>query len=193
MLGGHATRLVKRMEWGNITGDKENQDYIDENTLSCRYLLEKKGKKQLIVLGLNPSTADSVAPDRTMCRVMHYAEQENFDGFAMINLYPQRAKKPRNLRIFNNELHQKNLSKIKNLVASIENPVILLAFGGNMTKVGFLQFCFIDIYNVLKTYNPSWKCLDIGKTGIPKHPLCLKNQLRMKDFDIDKFIGTLKI
>ncbi|MEE1211187.1 MAG: DUF1643 domain-containing protein [Treponema sp.] len=181
------------MKWENIIGDNENQNYIDENTLSCRYLLEKKGKKELIVLGLNPSTADSVEPDRTMCRVMHYAEQENFDGFAMINLYPQRATQPQNLKIYNNELHQKNLSKIKTLVASIENPVILLAFGGNITKVGFLQSCFIDIYNVLKTFNPSWKCLDIGKTGIPKHPLYLKNELRMKDFDIDKFIGTLKI
>lgn len=86
------------MKWENITGDTENQDYIDEHTLSCRYLLEKKGKKELIVLGLNPSTADSVEPDRTMRRVMHYAEQENFDGFAMINLYPQRATKPENLK-----------------------------------------------------------------------------------------------
>ena len=34
------------MKWENIIGDNENQNYIDENTLSCRYLLEKKGKKE---------------------------------------------------------------------------------------------------------------------------------------------------
>ena len=70
MLYAQLTELVeKRMKWENITGDTENQDYIDEHTLSCRYLLEKKGKKELIVLGLNPSTADFVEPDRTMRRV----------------------------------------------------------------------------------------------------------------------------
>lgn len=42
-----------------------------------------------------------------MRKVMHYAEQENFDGFTMINLYPQRATKPENLKSFDKELHQK--------------------------------------------------------------------------------------
>ena len=35
------------MKWENIIGDTENQNYIDENTLSCRYLLEKIEKKEL--------------------------------------------------------------------------------------------------------------------------------------------------
>ena len=96
------------MEWTNIIGDIENQQYIDEYTLTCRYSLEKQGNNELIVLGLNPSTADSTKPDRTMKKVMHYAEQEGFDGFAMINLYPRRATKPVNLGEFNKEIHARN-------------------------------------------------------------------------------------
>ena len=65
-----------------------------------------------------------------MNKVMHYAEQEGFDGFAMINLYPRRATKPCNLNDFIQEIHQKNHNKINALVLRIENPVILLAFGG---------------------------------------------------------------
>ena len=180
------------MEWTNIVGDSENQKYINEFTLSCRYLLEKKGKHELIVLGLNPSTADSEIPDRTMKKVMHYAEQEKFDGFAMINLYPKRATKPCNLKDFNQEIHQKNLKKIEALVSRIQNPVILLAFGGNIMNIKFLKTCFFDIYTLLSKYNPSWKCLDIGKTGFPKHPLYLRKDLIMKNFDIERFISILK-
>jgi|GEM_PF-3332833 len=33
------------MEWEDITGDLENQTYIDEHILTCRYLLEKKAKR----------------------------------------------------------------------------------------------------------------------------------------------------
>ena len=179
------------MEWMNITCDPENQGYIDA-PLTCRYLLEKKGKKKLIVLGLNPSTANSKVPDSTMKKVMHYAEQESFDSFAMVNVYPQRATNPEDLKNFNEELHRKNLTKIEAVVSQIEKPVVLLAFGGNIMKIKFLSSCFIDIYKLLKKYNPSWKCLDIGATGIPKHPLYLKNSLRMKDFDIDSFILTLQ-
>ena len=180
------------MEWTNVIGDSENQKYIDEYTLSYRYLLEKKGKHELIVLGLNPSTADSEVPDRTMKKVMHYAEQENFDGFAMINLYPQRATKPYNLKEFNQEIHKKNLSKIKTLISGMNKPVILLAFGGNIMNIKFLRKCLFDIYNLVSNYKPSWKCLDIGKTGFPKHPLYLRKDLRMKNFDIERFVSIIK-
>lgn len=179
------------MEWVNITGDIENQKYIDEKTLSHRYLLEKKGNRELIVLGLNPSTADSEVPDRTMKKVMHYAEQEGFDGFAMINLYPQRAIKPYNLKEFNPEIHKKNLEKIETLISRIENPIILLAFGGNIMNIAYLKICLIDIHNLLIKYNTSWKCLDVGKTGFPKHPLYLRNDLRMKNFNIDNFLSNI--
>jgi len=180
------------MEWTNIIGDSENQKYIDEYTLCCRYLLEKKGNHELIVLGLNPSIADSEVPDRTMKKVMHYAEQEGFDGFAMINLYPRRAIKPYNLREFNQKIHKKNLEKIDSLFLQIDNPIILLAFGGNIMKIKFLTTCLFDVYNVLRKYNPSWKCLDVGKTGFPKHPLYLRKSLKMKSFDIDNFISSLQ-
>jgi len=179
------------MEWTNIIGDSENQEYIDEYTLSCRYSLEKTGLNELIILGLNPSTADSTKPDRTMNKVMHYANQEGFDGFAMINLYPRRATKPANLGEFNKEIHEKNLQKIEALVSKFENPVILLAFGNNIQYVKYLKSCFVDIYNRLKKYSPSWKCLDVGITGNPKHPLYLKKSLRLQNFDIENYISKI--
>ena len=62
------------------------------NADTVRYLLKKEGKRVLYVIGINPSTANEEMPDRTIVRVMGFAEDNGFDGFAMINLYPQRSR-----------------------------------------------------------------------------------------------------
>ena len=59
-------------------------------------------------------------------------------------------------------------------------------------NIKFLRNCLFDIYNLLSKYNPSWKCLDIVVTGFPKHPLYLRNDLRIKSFDIENFLLKIK-
>lgn len=62
-----------------------------------RFVLGSSGQKPLFVIGLNPSTADDKKPDKTIRRVMGFAEGNGFDSFVMMNLYPQRATKPTDL------------------------------------------------------------------------------------------------
>lgn len=83
---------------------------------TVRYLLKKEGKRILYVIGINPSTANETKPDRTLGRVMGFAEENGFDGFAMVNLYPQRSTRPYNLhQELCVEMHKNNLSVIKEL------------------------------------------------------------------------------
>ncbi len=77
----------------------------DANTV--RYLLKKEGKRILYVIGINPSTANQEKPDRTIRRVMGFAEDNGFDGFAMINLYPQRSTLP-----YHPRQHSRRLSDV---------------------------------------------------------------------------------
>ena len=56
-----------------------------------RYLLGTKGDKTLIVIGINPSTANKDVSDRTIARVMGHIERYGYDSFVMINIYPLRA------------------------------------------------------------------------------------------------------
>ena len=56
-----------------------------------RFVLEQPGKKMLLVVGLNPSTADETHPDPTTHKVMGFAEGGGYDGFAMLNLSSERA------------------------------------------------------------------------------------------------------
>ena len=62
-----------------------------------RYALIQEGKRDIFIIGLNPSTADETKPDPTMRRTMQIAEFNGYDGFIMLNLYPQRSTKPKDL------------------------------------------------------------------------------------------------
>ena len=61
---------------------------------SVRYTLIKEGKRMIYVFGVNPSTATDSIPDPTMRKVIRFAGNNGFDGFAMMNLYPLRSTNP---------------------------------------------------------------------------------------------------
>ena len=62
-----------------------------------RFVLEQPGERMLLVVGLNPSTADETHPDLTVRKVVGFAEGGGYDGFAMLNLSSERATDKRSL------------------------------------------------------------------------------------------------
>ena len=156
---------------------------------TVRYVLKKDGKRILYIIGINPSTANEEKPDRTIGRVMGFAENNGYDGFAMINLYPQRSTRPFNLhRELCVEMHKNNLSSIKELFNNVQSPTILLAFGNNIGIRKYLKECFRDIVSVLQSHSPQWK--QIGNpTGLgnPRHPLYARND-SFTDFDVQQYL-----
>ena len=62
-----------------------------------RFVLEQPGERMLLVVGLNPSTADETHPDPTVRKVVGFAEGGRYDGFAMLNLASERATDKRSL------------------------------------------------------------------------------------------------
>lgn len=89
--------------WSTHTVNME-PDYSDPNSKNYRYCLEgcasgkEKALNPLIIIALNPSTADEKLPDDTMKRVVPYMEINGFDGFVMLNLYPLRSTNPKVLK-----------------------------------------------------------------------------------------------
>ena len=166
------------------------------NTKTYRYSLKGNAAaiNPLIVIGLNPSTADEEKPDQTMKRVVSLMEINGFDGFVMLNLYPLRTPYPKKLKSIgiDSEEHKTNLEKIDSCIKYISKPTILLAFGANIAKIKGLANCFKDIVEQCKSYNPDWCCLDKTKDGHPKHPLFLPEDLRLQDFDIDDYLRKLE-
>ena len=161
----------------------------DTNTV--RYLLKKEGKRILYVIGINPSTANEEKPDRTIVRVMGFADKNGYDGFAMINLYPQRSTRPYNLhRELCVEMYEKNLSVIKELFNNVQSPTILLAFGNNIGIRKYLKDCFGEIVSILQPCSPQWKQIgNLTRLGNPRHPLYARYG-SFAEFDVKQFLTS---
>lgn len=167
----------------------ENITMIGDND-KVRYLLKKEGSKPLVVIGVNPSTANDDRPDATMTRVLGIAERNGYDGFIMLNLYPQRCVKPSSLGPeFDPAIHEENLRQIKDALAGIDHPDVLLAFGDNIGIRPYLKNCLRDIVAVINGHNPHW--LQLGTptgNGNPRHPL-YAGYRELTDFDINGYLN----
>lgn len=139
---------------------------------TVRYALKKEGSNPLVVIGVNPSKATDKISDHTMTKVMGFAQYNGFDGFLMLNLYPQRSTNPNELdKTMNTELHNENLRIIVSEITHIESPSVLLAYGDAIERRPFLKSCLRDIISLFSLKNPQW--MQIGtytKSGNPRHP-----------------------
>lgn len=157
---------------------------------TVRYVLKKEGSKPLVVIGVNPSTANDNCPDATMTRVLGIVERNGYDSFIMLNLYPQRCVKPSSLRHeFDPAIHEENLRQFKEALAGIDHPDVLLAFGDNIGIRPYLKNCLRDIVAVINGHNPHW--LQLGtptRNGNPRHPL-YAGYRELTDFDINGYLN----
>lgn len=64
--------------------------YSNAHDDQWRYTLGQSGKRPLLTIGLNPSTATQEKADPTVARVERIAKDKGFNGFVMLNLYPVR-------------------------------------------------------------------------------------------------------
>ena len=66
-----------------------------------RYELHRewdKDKKKVLFIMLNPSTADGMKDDLTTIRCINFAKKWGYGGIMIGNIYPFRAKRPKDLR-----------------------------------------------------------------------------------------------
>ena len=66
-----------------------------------RYELHRewdKSKRKVLFIMLNPSTADGLNNDLTTIRCMNFAKKWGYGGIMIGNIYPFRAKRPKDLR-----------------------------------------------------------------------------------------------
>nr|WP_313966157.1 DUF1643 domain-containing protein [uncultured Porphyromonas sp.] len=164
--------------------------------INHRYVLSSEGAKPLVVIGVNPSTANESKLDATMRRVRGFAEHNDYDGFVMINLYPQRATNfgavPQQR---NEELHQKNLEAIRAFFKESEELDILAAWGNHAGERTYLKDCFRDIVSVLQEggRKVAWKQIGaLTKKKHPRHPLYARQDSSLEVFDVARYLEKRK-
>lgn len=147
-----------------------------------RYVLKKAGQHPLIILGINPSTADESKPDRTISKIMGFCDKWGFDSFIMLNVYPLRATKPSSLPFeFDIQLHEKNMKYINQVLSENKKPSILLAYGNSIFKRKFLKTFLSQILDLFKKYE-NCSLFQLGtptKMGNPRHPLYVKYDTKL--------------
>jgi hypothetical protein len=72
----------------------------------------------LVVIGLNPSTADATTDDPTIRRCIGFAKRERLGGLVMLNLFAFRATDPKRMRCADDPVGPDNDHAIREAVAA---------------------------------------------------------------------------
>ncbi len=179
----------------HIEYDVRDWLYVPNHYGEYRYILGTTGKKPLICIGINPSTAAPNKLDNTLKSVERIAKGNGFDSFIMFNVYAQRATRPQDMdREMNAELHRENM-KAFDYVLSLyegEHPAVWAAWGNIVVMRPYLRHCLRDMAEIGKTHGALWYSSGaISKKGHPHHPLYLRKDSGLDEFDIDKYLNIL--
>ena len=158
-----------------------------------RYILGTRGKKPLICIGINPSTAKPDDLDNTLKSVERIALGNGFDSFIMFNVYAQRATNPDAMeQQCNVQLHRENLEAFRYVLSISEKPAVWAAWGTIIEKREYLPACLRDMLSAGEAYGAQWYCAGaISKKGHPHHPLYLRKDEKLKSFDIHGYLDRL--
>lgn len=122
-----------------------------------------QSKEIAMFIGLNPSTADEVKNDPTVTRCINYAKKWRCGGIIMSNIFAYRATDPKIMKSAADPVGPENDEWLLKLADEADLIVAVWGNHGNFIKRG---------ETVVKLLNKSeLHCLDINKTGHPKHPL----------------------
>lgn len=156
----------------------------------ARFALGEKGQHTLITLGVNPSTATDRHFDPTIRKVIGFAERHGFDGWLMINIYPQRATFPGNLHNeMNRTYHKTNLKVVGILISQIPHPKIWCAWGNAIGERPYLKRCLKDFVDMVSEYAPRYYHIGaLTAYGNPRHPSRLPYSLAMEEFNMKRYL-----
>lgn len=187
-----------------LTGRTDGKDYDTEKWLyvpdfysEYRYILGTRGKKPLICIGINPSTAKPDDLDNTLKSVERIALGNGFDSFIMFNVYAQRATSPKDMeKECNYELHNENMKAFEYILSLSESePAVWAAWGTIINERDYLAPCVMDMIRLGEKYGTKW--YTAGKRskngGHPHHPLYLKKDSVLDEFQAEDYVKGLML
>ena len=164
--------------------------YVPNTYSEYRYILGTRGKKPLICIGINPSTAAPDDLDPTLQSVQRIALANGYDSFLMFNVYAQRATRPDDMEMqCNRQLHEENRKAFRYLLSLSEEPAVWAAWGNIIMKRDYLMDCMRDFLADGKAVGAKWYTAGpLLKSGHPHHPLYLKRDTALLDFDVEAYL-----
>lgn len=179
----------------------------EDKESGTRFVLGVQGRRTLCCVGVNPSTARPDRLDPTSRSVVRLAEAHGFDGWRLFNLYGQRTTDPRGLHEARDEgLHRRNLACLERHLREVREqemkgtssaerseagePVVWAAWGTLIEIRPWLDRCLVDVARVVRECGGRWVAMgEATRAGHPRHPLFLKRETPMAQFDIDVYVA----
>lgn len=167
--------------------------YVPNHYSEYRYILGTRGRKPLICMGINPSTAAPDALDPTLQSAQRIALSNGYDSFLMFNVYAQRATDPDSMeRRCNERLHQENLRAFQYLLSLSPQPAVWAAWGAIIEKRDYLAVCLSDQIALGQRAGARWFTAGpISKKGHPHHPLYLRKDAPLNPFDPELYCQNI--
>ena len=168
--------------------------YVPNRYDEYRYILGTRGKKPVICIGINPSTAAPDNLDPTLKSAQRIAHANGYDSFLMFNVYAQRATRPDDMEKERNEwLHAENMKAFRYLLSIAgERPAVWAAWGSIIEKRGYLADCVREMLEIGREAGAVWlHAGPLSVKGHPHHPLYLKSDTPLEDFDAQGYLNGL--
>ena len=164
--------------------------YVPNTYSEYRYILGTRGEHPLICMGINPSTAAPDALDPTLQSVERIAHANGYDSFLMFNVYAQRATRPDDMEpACNPQLHAENRKAFRYLLSLSPRPAVWAAWGNIIEKRAYLMDCVRDFLADGEAAGARWYTAGpLLKSGHPHHPLYLRRDTALQDFDIQAYL-----
>lgn len=195
----HGLSNASQRAMKNATEEPEDIDYqkwfYESDIIGFdmyRYALGEKGKRPLIVFGINPSTATPEHLDATLKAIKGVVDSsDKYNGYMMFNIYPQRATNPMCMHYSPiDKAYRKNLEVIEEYLSELTQKFgtldIWAAWGENITTRKYLKDSLRDIAEIACRYPVNW--MQKGNNKNPHHPLYLKRTMKFIPFDLNKYL-----
>ncbi len=160
---------------------------------TSRYILGELGENNLICIGINPSTATPENLDPTLKKVRTIAQQHGYDGWVMLNVYPQRDANPANIHSKQEDtIITANQNQIRNLLQIGNFRDVWAAWGDEICRRNYLGHC---LRGVVGCFDETFTWGHFGALtikGHPKHPSRIGYNNQFTEFDINEYITNFK-
>ncbi len=140
-----------------------------------RFVIGKKGKRNLLCVGINPNTADGKRLDPTSRNVEKIALNNGYDGWILVNLYPKRTRNVSYLETDSNKkLFWLNLHLIRSVVRKNQFGFdkVWLAWGNDIDslKQPYLKESAYHLCTMLRKFDLDFVSVGTNNSGHPTHP-----------------------
>lgn len=132
--------------------------------------------RYLMVIGLNPSTADETRDDPTIRRCIGFAKDWGFDALCMTNLFAFRATDPAVMKATADPVGPENTAWLTSLAHGA--GMILAAWGVHGSHRGRAEV----VQRVFSDAGWTIHALGVTKDGAPRHPLYMPKSARPTPF-----------